>query len=194
DVLSRNPGGEIIYDVKCSRLLHEANEKLGGKATMWKTGHSLVKAKLKETGALLAGEMSGHIFFKERWYGFDDAMYAAARLLEILSQQTQPPAEVFAALPDSVNTPELQIAFEEGEHHKAIKELISKASFDDAKVSTIDGLRVDFEDGFGLVRASNTTPVWVLRFEGDDEAALKRIQDRFAALIKEVLPNVTLPY
>lgn len=194
DVLSRNPGGEIIYDVKCSRLLHEAIEKAGGKATMWKTGHSLIKAKLKETGALLAGEMSGHIFFKERWYGFDDAMYAAARLLEILSQQDRPPAEVFAALPDTINTPELNVAFKEGEHHKAIEELIAKASFDDARVSTIDGLRVDFDDGFGLVRASNTTPVWVLRFEADNEVALKRIQDRFAALIREVRPDLTLPF
>lgn len=194
DVLSRNPGGEIIYDVKCSRLLHDAIEKAGGKATMWKTGHSLIKAKLKETGALLAGEMSGHIFFKERWYGFDDALYAAARLLEILSQQDRPPAEVFAALPDTVNTPELQIAFEEGEHHKAIKELVARASFDDARVSTIDGLRVDFADGFGLVRASNTTPVWVLRFEADNNAALKRIQDRFAALIKQVRPDAKLPF
>lgn len=194
DVISRNPGAEIIYDVKCSRMLHEVIEKAGGKATMWKTGHSLIKAKLKQSGAQLAGEMSGHIFFKERWYGFDDAMYAAARLLEILSQQDRPPAEVFAALPDTVNTPELQIAFEEGEHHKAIKELVSKASFDDARVNTIDGLRVDFDDGFGLVRASNTTPVWVLRFEGNDEAALKRIQDRFGALIKDVRPDVTLPF
>ncbi|MDH5633591.1 MAG: phosphomannomutase/phosphoglucomutase [Gammaproteobacteria bacterium] len=194
DVLSRNPGGEIIYDVKCSRKLHEAIEKSGGKATMWKTGHSLIKAKLKETGALLAGEMSGHIFFKERWYGFDDAMYAAARLLEILSQQDRPPAEVFAALPDTVNTPELQIAFEEGEHHKAIEELVAAADFSDARVSTIDGLRVDFEDGFGLVRASNTTPVWVLRFEADNDAALARIQERFSRLIKQIRPEARLPY
>ena len=194
DILKRNPHGEIIYDVKCSRNLPLAIEHAGGKPTMWKTGHSFMKAKLKESGALLAGEMSGHIFFKERWYGFDDGLYTAARLLELLAADSREPTEVFNALPDSVNTPELQISFKEGEHHDAIKKLAAAASFDDASVSTIDGLRVDFEDGFGLVRASNTTPVLVLRFEGDSPQALERIQKRFAELIHAILPDVTLPF
>lgn len=194
DILKRNPHGEIIFDVKCSRNLPLAIKQAGGKPTMWKTGHSFIKAKLKESGALLAGEMSGHIFFKERWYGFDDGLYTAARLLELLAADQRTPTEVFNALPDSVNTPELQIAFKEGENHEAIKKLAAAASFDDAKVSTIDGLRVDFDDGFGLVRASNTTPVLVLRFEGDNAEALKRIQKRFAELIRKTLPNATLPF
>ena len=161
---------------------------------MWKTGHSFIKAKLKESGALLAGEMSGHIFFKERWYGFDDGLYTAARLLELLAADPRSPTEVFNALPDSVNTPELQIAFKEGENHEAIKKLAAAASFDDAKVSTIDGVRVDFEDGFGLVRASNTTPVLVLRFEGDNPEALHRIQKRFSDLIRKTLPDAKIPF
>ena len=194
DILARHPGGEIIYDVKCSRNLPKAIEAAGGKPTIWKTGHSFIKAKLKESGALLAGEMSGHLFFKERWYGFDDGLYAAARLLELLAKTPQSAAEIFDALPDSVNTPELQIAFEEGEHYKAIARLCDAARFDDAKVTTIDGLRVDFHDGFGLVRASNTTPVLVLRFEGDSEKALKNIQTRFAELIRKTIPGVELPF
>ncbi len=194
DVLSRHPGAEIIYDVKCSRRLDEEIRKAGGKATMWKTGHSLVKAKLKESGALLAGEMSGHIFFKERWYGFDDALYTAARLLELLAKDPRPTSQVFAALPNTVNTPELNVMFAEGEHYRAIEELIAAAAFPDGKVTTIDGLRVDFPDGFGLVRASNTTPVWVLRFEGDDAQALARIQERFRDLIHRVRPALTLPF
>jgi len=194
DILKRNPHGEIIYDVKCSRNLPVAIEQAGGKATMWKTGHSFIKAKLKQSGALLAGEMSGHIFFKERWYGFDDGLYTAARLLELLAADSRSPTEVFNNLPDSVNTPELQIAFKEGEHHEAIKKLAAAASFDDANVSTIDGLRVDFDDGFGLVRASNTTPVLVLRFEGDNPEALDRIQQRFGKLIRKTLPDTKLPF
>jgi phosphomannomutase/phosphoglucomutase len=194
DILSRHPGAEIIYDVKCSRNLPKAISVAGGKPTIWKTGHSFIKAKLKESGALLAGEMSGHLFFKERWYGFDDGLYAAARLLELLAKTQQTADEVFNALPDSINTPELQIAFKEGEHYLAIERLREAARFDDAEVSTIDGLRVDFEDGFGLVRASNTTPVLVLRFEGDTVQALKKIQKRFADLIRSVVPNVNLPF
>jgi len=194
DILARNPHGEIIYDVKCSRNLPVAIEQAGGKPLMWKTGHSFMKAKLKATGALLAGEMSGHIFFKERWYGFDDGLYTAARLLELLAADPRSPSQVFNELPDSVNTPELQIEFEEGEHHTAIRKLAAAASFDDAEVSTIDGVRVDFEDGFGLVRASNTTPVLVLRFEGDNHEALQRIQKRFADLIRETLPDAVLPF
>ena len=194
DILKRNPHGEIIYDVKCSRNLPLAIEQAGGRPTMWKTGHSFIKAKLKESGALLAGEMSGHIFFKERWYGFDDGLYTAARLLELLAADPRSPTEVFNALPDSINTPELQIPFKEGENHEAIKKLAAAASFDDAEVSTIDGLRVDFADGFGLVRASNTTPVLVLRFEGDNPEALHRIQQRFGELIHNTLPEATLPF
>jgi phosphomannomutase/phosphoglucomutase len=194
DVLSRHPGGEIVYDVKCSRTLAAAIEQAGGKATMWKTGHSFIKAKLKESGALLAGEMSGHIFFKERWYGFDDGLYAAARLLELLSRDARPTTEIFHALPNTVNTPELNLKFAEGEHHDVIKKLVAAASFPEAKVTTIDGLRADFTDGFGLVRASNTTPVLVFRFEGDNEAALNRIQDAFRALLAGVRPDLTAPF
>ena len=194
DVLSRHPGGEIIYDVKCSRMLDAEIRKSGGKATMWKTGHSLIKAKLRETGALLAGEMSGHIFFRERWYGFDDGLYTAARLLELLSRDPRPTREIFAALPNTVNTPELNLKFAEGEHFTVIKELVERAHFPDAKVTTIDGLRADFPDGFGLVRASNTTPVLVFRFEADNREALERIQNRFRELVLSVRPDVKLPF
>ncbi|GAB4511864.1 MAG: hypothetical protein Tsb0026_15350 [Sulfuricaulis sp.] len=194
DVLSRQPGGEIIYDVKCSRTLDAEIRKAGGKPTMWKTGHSFIKAKLRETGALLAGEMSGHIFFKERWYGFDDGLYTAARLLELLSRDARPTQEIFASLPNTVNTPELNLKFAEGEHFTVIQELVQRAQFPDAKLTTIDGLRADFPDGFGLVRASNTTPVLVLRFEGDNLAALERIQKRFRELMLSVRPGIALPF
>jgi phosphomannomutase/phosphoglucomutase len=194
DVLSRQPGAEIIYDVKCSRTVEAAIRAAGGKPTMWKTGHSFIKAKLKETGAALAGEMSGHMFFKERWYGFDDGLYTAARLLELLTRDPRPVQEVFAALPNTINTPELNVKFAEGEHYQAIAELIRVATFPDGKVTTIDGLRADFPDGFGLVRASNTTPVWVLRFEADDRPALERIQNRFRELIHRVRPGLALPF
>jgi phosphomannomutase/phosphoglucomutase len=194
DVLSRNPGAEIIFDVKCTRTLPEEIRKAGGKPTMWKTGHSFIKAKLKETGALLAGEMSGHTFFKDRWYGFDDALYTAARLLELLSRDPRTTHEVFASLPNTVNTPELHLKMTEGEHYALIKELAAKASFPDAKVTTIDGVRADFSDGFGLVRASNTTPVLVFRFEGDTSQALERIQKRFRDWVTTVKPGIHLPF
>lgn len=194
DVLARNPGAAIIFDVKSSRMLEAAIREAGGKPLMWKTGHSFIKAKLKETGALLAGEMSGHIFFKERWYGFDDGIYAAARLLELLARDPRPTQEIFASLPNAVNTPELNIKVAEGEPHRIIEELIAQAHFPDAKITTIDGLRADFHDGFGLVRASNTTPVLVLRFEGDNPAALKRIQDQFRALLQRARPDLPLPF
>ncbi len=194
DVLSRNPGGKIIYDVKCSRKLDEAIRAAGGQPIMWKTGHSLIKAKLKETGALLAGEMSGHIFFKERWYGFDDGEYAGARLLELLSRDARPAAAIFASLPNTVNTPELNLKLAEGEHYALIQELVKRAHFPDAKITTIDGVRADFPDGFGLVRASNTTPVLVFRFEGDTVEALERIKQRFRELVLSVRPNVQLPF
>ena len=194
DVLKRNPASEIIYDVKCSRTLPSEIEAAGGKATMWRTGHSFIKTKLKESGAQLAGEMSGHIFFKERWYGFDDGCYAGARLIELLSKMNQTPSEIFDELPDTVNTPELQIEMREGEHYTFMDELIKNASFNDAHVSTMDGIRVDFDDGFGLIRPSNTTPTLVLRFEADDADALERIQSRFRALITDTRSDVTPPF
>jgi len=196
DVLSRNPGGEIIFDVKCSTKLKQVIEQHGGKATMWNTGHSLIKAKMRETGALLAGEMSGHIFFKERWYGFDDGLYSAARLIEILCTMTadKTVADVFRSLPDSVNTPEINVAMEEGTQHSFMKRLLAKAKFDDGEMTTIDGLRVDFPDGWGLVRASNTTPVLVLRFEADTDVALERIMVRFRQLMMATDPNIKLSF
>ena len=194
DVLSRNPGGEIIFDVKCTRNLAQWVRSHGGKPTMWKTGHSLIKAKMKESGALLAGEMSGHIFFRERWFGFDDGLYAGARLLEYLSGR-QDIAPVFDALPDSVNTPELQIRLGEGENYALIEKLQKNARFPAAqRIVTIDGLRVEYPDGFGLARSSNTTPVVVLRFEADDAAALKRIQEEFRRVLLEARPDATLPF
>lgn len=194
DVLERNPGAEIIYDVKCSRTLVAEIEAAGGKASMWKTGHSFIKAKLKETGAPLAGEMSGHIFFKERWYGFDDGVYAGARLIELLANKQESPQQVFDALPNSINTPELRIEFAEGEHYRFIDKLKQKADFNDAKISTIDGLRADFKDGFGLIRPSNTTPILVLRFEADNQQALERIQSEFKTLIHNTQSDVVTPF
>lgn len=189
DILSRHPGAPVIYDVKCTQRLAPVITAAGGVPLMWKTGHSLVKAKLKETGAPIAGEMSGHIFFKERWYGFDDATYTAARLLEILSRSADPSA-VLNALPTSYNTPELNVPCAEGEHHALIERLRETAKFEGAKeVITIDGLRAEYEDGFGLVRASNTTPVLVLRFEGHTPEALERIRKQFMAAILAVKPD-----
>jgi len=194
DVLKRNPGAEILFDVKCTRNLAPWIRKHGGKPTMWKTGHSLIKAKMKETGALLAGEMSGHIFFKERWYGFDDGLYAGARLLEFLSSVPDISAAL-DQLPDSLNTPELQIKLKEGENYALIEKLQKTARFPDAReVITIDGLRVEYADGFGLARSSNTTPVVVLRFEADDEAALKRIQADFRRVLLDTAPAAKLPF
>ncbi|RLA01206.1 MAG: phosphomannomutase/phosphoglucomutase, partial [Gammaproteobacteria bacterium] len=175
DILERNPGGQIIYDVKCTRNLESVIREHGGEPLMWKTGHSFIKAKIKETGALLAGEMSGHIFINERWYGFDDALYAAARLLEVLGKDDRSSTEVFAELPDSVNTPELNVVMLEGEPPVFMDKLLENAHFEGASISTIDGLRAEYADGWGLVRASNTTPVLVLRFEADHDAALARI-------------------
>lgn len=194
DVLSRLPGAEILYDVKCTRHLADEIRKRGGRPLMWKTGHSLIKAKMKETGAPLAGEMSGHIFFRERWYGFDDAIYACARLLEILAADSRPTAETFAALPDSVNTPEINVLLKEGENFTFVERLRELARFEDAEVTEIDGLRVDFADGFGLVRASNTTPSLVIRFEADSPQGLSRIQRRFREAMWEVRPDLDLPF
>ncbi len=194
DVLSRNPGEQIIFDVKCTRNLAPWIERHGGKPIMWKTGHSFIKGKLKETGALLAGEMSGHIFFKERWYGFDDGLYAGARLLELLSRQADSNSTL-NSIPDAINTPELQIRLEEGENYTLISQLQKTARFDNSeRVITVDGLRVEYRDGFGLARSSNTTPVVVLRFEADNKIALKRIQDDFRKVILQAKPDAILPF
>jgi phosphomannomutase/phosphoglucomutase len=194
DVLRRVPGGEIIYDVKCTRNLAPWIRRHGGQPVLWKTGHSLIKAKLRELGAPLAGEMSGHIFFTERWYGFDDGVYAGARLLEILSRSGDPSAEL-EGLPDSVTTPELHWALDEGEPHRLIAELQRTARFPGAaEVITLDGLRVEYADGFGLARASNTTPVIVLRFEAEDAAGLARIQEEFRRVLLGAKPGATLPF
>ncbi len=194
EVLGRNPGAEIIFDVKCTRNLFPWIREHGGKPVLWKTGHSLIKSKLKETGAPLAGEMSGHVFFKDRWYGFDDGLYAGARLLELLSKEKNASAPL-EALPDSVSTPELNVPLErEGENHKLIAELQKSAKFDGATdVITIDGLRVEYPDGFGLMRASNTTPVIVLRFEADNEQALKRIRGEFRRVLEKARPGLAIP-
>jgi phosphomannomutase len=192
DVLARHPGATVIFDVKCSQRLGADIRAAGGVPLMWKTGHSLMKAKLKEEGAPIAGEMSGHIFFNERWYGFDDAMYTAARLLEILSRCADPSA-VLNALPTSFSTPELNVPCAEGEHHAVVAKLREVAQFAGAReIITIDGLRAEYDDGFGLVRASNTTPVLVLRFEGTTQAALDRIQADFLAAIRAVKPDARI--
>jgi phosphomannomutase len=188
DILARVKGGKIIYDVKCSQRLPIAIREAGGEPLMWKTGHSLVKAKLKETGAPIAGEMSGHIFFSERWYGFDDATYTAARLLEILSRSADPSA-VLDELPTSFSTPELNVACAEGEPPKIIERLLAEATFPGAEILTIDGLRAEYPDGFGLIRASNTTPVLVMRFEGHTDEALQRIERDFMAALKKIKPD-----
>ncbi len=194
DVLSRNPGAEIIFDIKSTRNLFDWIRKHGGKPTLWKTGHSLIKAKMRETGALLAGEMSGHVFFKERWYGFDDGLYTGARLLEILSKVIDPSATL-NALPDAVCTPELHVQTSEGENHALLAQMRDTARFTGAKeVITLDGLRVEYSDGFGLARPSNTTPVIVMRFEADDTDALKRIQDDFRSIFHETAPHLKLPF
>jgi phosphomannomutase/phosphoglucomutase len=194
DVLDRNPGGQIIYDVKCSRFLDTIIREHGGEPLMWKTGHSFIKAKMKQTGALLAGEMSGHIFFKERWYGFDDGLYAAARLLEVLGKDDRPATRIFNSLPDSINTPEINVGMREGEPSRFIERLLASAHFEGARVSTIDGLRAEFDDGWGLVRASNTTPVLVLRFEADNDAALVHIMAEFRRVMLQVDPALSLPF
>jgi len=189
DILPRHPGAPILFDVKCSQRLVGAIRDAGGEPVMWKTGHSLIKAEMRKRQAPISGEMSGHIFFGERWYGFDDATYTAARLLEILSRSKDPSA-VLNALPTSHSTPELNVACAEGEHHAVVEKLRQTASFPGAsEVITIDGLRAEYPDGFGLVRASNTTPVLVLRFEGQTPEALRRIEAQFMAALRAVKPD-----
>ncbi len=209
ELLSRHKEAEVLFDVKCSRHVEKEIIRSQGRAQMWKTGHSLIKAKMKETGALLAGEMSGHIFFKDRWFGFDDGLYSGARLLEILShelsqelqtgsqklpQQKQSTAAIFARLPESIATPELVVTVQEHEKFDIVEKMRQSAQFENAKVSTIDGLRVDFDDGFGLVRPSNTGPNLIMRFEGDTITALERIQAEFGKLISQVAPQLSLQF
>jgi phosphomannomutase/phosphoglucomutase len=194
EILSRHPGAPILFDVKCSRHVAEVVKAAGGQPQMCRTGHSLVKAKMKETGAPFGGEMSGHLFFKDRWYGFDDGLYAGARLLELASRVSDPGA-MLNALPQSISTPELQIALSEGENHAVVAQLQRDAQWPGARdVITLDGVRVEYADGFGLVRASNTTPVLVLRFEAEDTDALHRIQQSLGAAIRAVRPDALLPF
>ena len=194
DVLERNPAAEIIFDVKCTRRLAPWIEEYGGRPLMWKTGHSLIKKKMKETGALLAGEMSGHIFFKERWFGFDDGIYSAARLLEILSKRQETAEELFEAFPNDISTPEINIDVTDESKFSIIDALHDAQWGDAAELTPIDGVRVDYPHGWGLVRASNTTPVLVLRFEAQTEAELQRIKDVFHAQLKRVAPDLPLPF
>jgi phosphomannomutase/phosphoglucomutase len=194
DVLKRKPGALIIFDIKSTSNLESYIKNLGGEPLMWKTGHSFIKAKMKETGAELAGEMSGHVFFKERWFGFDDGLYSAARMLEIVSQHDESSSELFETLPDSFNTPELQIDFEEGEHYKFMTKFIEKAKFENADTVTIDGIRVNYAEGWGLIRPSNTTPCLVLRFEANDENTLTSIQNTFREQLLAVDSTLNLPF
>ena len=194
DVLTRHPGEQILYDVKCTRHLAPFIEKSGGVPLMYKTGHSLVKAKLKETGAPLGGEMSGHIFFKDRWYGFDDGLYSGARMLEILTREADPSA-LLNSLPQSDSTPELHLHLKEGENFIVMDKLRSDAKFPgNERIITIDGLRVEYADGFGLARSSNTTPVIVMRFEAETPQALARIQGEFKRVILAAKPDAELPF
>jgi len=195
DVLERNPGARIIYDVKCSKVLPAAITAAGGEPDMWKTGHSFIKARIKETGALLGGEMSGHMFFKERWYGFDDALYAAARLLEILSKTDRAASDIFGEIPNSINTPELNVTLDkDGAQHEFVEKFVAGAKFDGAKLTTIDGVRADYPDGWGLLRASNTTPSLVIRFEADTNEALARIQNEFRAHMQSTDSSISIPF
>ena len=192
-VLERNPGAQIVFDVKCSQILARSIARAGGEPIMWKTGHSFMKEKIKESGAPLAGEMSGHIFFNDRWGGFDDGIYAAARMCELLSEKAESPNQVFAAIPDTVNTPELRINLKEGEPFRIVEALVQSAVFKNAEVSCIDGLRVDFENGFGLVRASNTTPSIIMRFESTSQQVLDSIIGQFRRELRKVRPDLDIP-
>jgi phosphomannomutase/phosphoglucomutase len=194
DVLERNPGALIIYDVKCTGKMQGWVLRHGGTPMMWKTGHSLIKAKMRESGAELAGEMSGHFFFQERWYGFDDGLYSAARLLEILANRAETPSEVLAELPDGVSTPEIKVDVVDGTPHAIVERFVDGAEFEGARLSTIDGLRADWDDGWGLVRASNTTPILVLRFEADNSAALERIKSEFRTRLQALAPELKMTF
>ncbi|EPJ44399.1 MAG: phosphomannomutase AlgC [Osedax symbiont Rs1] len=191
DVLSRNPGAEIIYDVKCSRLLNKVITEAGGTATMWKTGHSLIKRKMRQSGALLAGEMSGHVFFKERWYGFDDGLYAAARLLEILAASDLDLDQIFEQFPEEISTPEINIQVTDDNKFQIIEKM-QAGTYQGGEKNTIDGVRVDYPDGWGLIRASNTTPVLVLRFEASSDQAIARIQQQFQQQLQSIDPSLSI--
>ncbi|MDN6296548.1 MAG: phosphomannomutase/phosphoglucomutase [Halomonas sp.] len=193
DMLGRNPGAKVIFDVKCTGNLTEVIEQAGGEPEMWRTGHSLIKARMKETGAALAGEMSGHVFFKERWYGFDDGLYAAARLVEILSGQQDDADIFFQRFPLDVGTPEINIAVTDATKFELVEKLAREGDFGEGIKTTLDGIRVDYPDGWGLCRASNTTPVLVLRFEGKSDAALERIKSRFADALSQLDATLELP-
>ncbi|MDW5376281.1 phosphomannomutase/phosphoglucomutase [Halomonas sp. HP20-15] len=195
DMLERNPGARVIFDVKCTGNLAKVIEEAGGTPEMWRTGHSLIKGRMKETGAQLAGEMSGHIFFKERWYGFDDGLYGAARLLEILSKQRTDADSFFARFPQDLGTPELNVQVTDDNKFDIVEKLAREGDFgDDGVKTTLDGIRVDYADGWGLCRASNTTPVLVLRFEGKSQESLERVQARFRDALKQVVPDAELPF
>lgn len=194
EVLSRNPAAQIIYDVKCSSTLAGHIAAHGGEPMMWRTGHSLIKAKMKETGAPLAGEMSGHIFFKDRWYGFDDGIYAACRMLEIVADSGRQASALFDALPDSHSTPEMDWPFAEGEHFAFMERLKTVAEFPDGRVFDLDGIRVDFEDGWGLIRPSNTTPILVIRFDAQTPQGLERIKDVFRDQVRKVAGDMAIPF
>lgn len=194
DILSHYFQAKIIYDVKCSKHLHDEIVKHNGQPIMYKTGHSFIQTKIQETNALLGGEMSGHIFFKERWYGFDDGLYAGARLLEILSHQYITADEVFKTFPESVSTPELKIPVDESRKFDLMKEIKQQASFPNAKIHTIDGLRIEFEHGWGLIRPSNTSPYLTLRFEADDETEMHRIQKMFRKELLNIDKNLKIPF
>ncbi len=194
NVLAEKPGSEIIFDVKCSRHLTDTVIKYGGRPLMWKTGHSLIKAKVRESGAVLAGEMSGHIIFNDRWFNFDDALYGACRMIEILSADSRASSDVFADFPDSICTPEINVTIQEGQGPRIVEQMFSQANFQDGNVLNIDGMRVEFDDGWGLVRPSNTTPSLVLRFEADTEDALIRIQAQFKQLMLQIEPGLELSF
>ncbi|NLB58346.1 MAG: phosphomannomutase/phosphoglucomutase, partial [Gammaproteobacteria bacterium] len=194
DVLERNPGAVIVYDVKCTGRLPGHILRHGGSPLMWKTGHSLIKAKMREVEAELAGEMSGHFFFAERWYGFDDGIYSAARLLEILAARDETPTQILSALPTGVATAEIKVPAPDENPHAFVERFQASAELEGARLSTIDGVRADWNDGWGLVRASNTTPVLVLRFDADDQAALERIQALFREQIHAIDPELELPF
>ena len=195
DVLKREPGATVVFDVKCSSLLPRVIEESGGAPVMARTGHSFIKAKMRETQAALAGEMSGHLFFRERWYGFDDGIYAAARLLQILAEKGEPASAIFAALPQACVTPEINIPFEvDGDQHRFIEKFSAHAEFPGARLTRIDGVRADFDDGFGLARASNTTPYVVTRFEGTTPDVIKRIQGEFRSQMLAVDSELELPF
>jgi phosphomannomutase/phosphoglucomutase len=194
DILTREPGGDIIYDVKCTRHLANVVLSNGGRPLMWKSGHSMLKAKMQETHALLAGEFSGHIIFSERWYGFDDGLYAGARLLEILALDYRSSAEAFAELPESVTTPEYSLPLQEGESSKIMQALNQLPDLPGARSIKIDGLRLEFEQGWGLVRASNTAPALLFRFEADDETGLQQVQGVFRDLMAKVAPGLKPPF